>query len=203
MDEQCVIKEAYEYIEPLFTEDVTGHGMDHMKRVALWARKLALQEGESPFLAELAAILHDVDDEKLRFDPIKSREDRNRKLREWGLSEEECNQVENAIETVSFRKGAVPETLLGKVLQDADRLDAVGAIGIARTFAFGGAKGQKIHSEDPEERTSIQHFHEKLVHLKDNMHTESGRQEAICRHQTIMRFLEEFTRETKIQEGKG
>ncbi|WP_079480012.1 HD domain-containing protein [Halobacillus salinus] len=198
MDQEHVIKQAHEYIEPFFEEDVTGHGVDHMKRVALWAKRLAIQEEESPFLAELAGLLHDLDDAKLSSNTQRAKADRKAKLQAWGLSKENCDRIENAIETVSFQKGRIPETMLGKVLQDADRLDAIGAVGIARTFAFGGAKGQKIHSKDDGEKTSISHFYEKLLHIKEKMNTDTGRKEAEYRHKTIERFLVEFERETMV-----
>ncbi|MCA0970405.1 HD domain-containing protein [Halobacillus litoralis] len=198
-----VIQKALHYIQPLFEKDATGHDLDHMKRVARWSRELALREGADPTLAELAGLLHDVDDAKLSQNPDASRRERREKLLEWGLSDAQVEEIEQAIETVSFRKGKVPASTLGKVLQDADRLDAMGAVGIARTFAFGGAKGQMIHSDDPGAGTSVQHFHDKLLHLLHLMNTDSGRQEAEHRHETMTAFLNEFNREYYALGGKS
>lgn len=100
----------------------------------------------------------------------------------------------NAINTHSFSRGLPPASLEGAILQDADRLDAMGAIGIARCFAYGGARGRPIY--DPDDPTnSVQHFYDKLLRLRDGMHTAEGRRLAEERHAFMEQFLQQFWRE--------
>lgn len=104
-----------------------------------------------------------------------------------------------AINTHSFSRGAPPTSIEGAILQDADRLDAMGAIGIARCFAYGGARGRAIY--DPEDPTnSIQHFYDKLLRLRDGMHTAEGRRLAEARHRVMEQFLAHFWREWEGEE---
>ncbi|SEH80297.1 uncharacterized protein SAMN05192559_104213 [Halobacillus karajensis] len=193
MDQMAVLQQITQYINQLFHEDASGHDAVHMKRVAKWARRLALDEGEDPFLCEVAAWLHDVGDYKLFRDPAKVIEERNQWLFKLGFSTKEKDIIHDAIATVSFSKGSLPSSRIGAIVQDADRLDAIGAVGIARAFAFGGANNQPIYNEDG--LGSIDHFHEKLLRLKKQMNTENGRIEAEKRHQFMLHFLEEFHRE--------
>ncbi|MBA2173933.1 HD domain-containing protein [Halobacillus locisalis] len=199
MNQSDVLRKTKEYIYMKFSKDVTGHGPDHMERVATWCRTLAREESEDPFLAELAGWLHDVDDQKLVQDPKQAREERMEWLLECGLTKDDVNAVEEAIDTVSYRKGKKPTTRLAEIVQDADRLDAIGAIGIARTFAFGGSKGQLLHSDDPDEPTSIRHFHDKLLRIHSLMNTTSGKREASHRHELVLQFLREYEREQNIK----
>ena len=103
---------------------------------------------------------------------------------------DKAERIITAINAVSFsrNRGKKPETLEGKTVQDADRLDAIGAVGIARTFAFGGEHGRSLDA-------SIQHFYDKLLLLKDEMNTKSGRELAEDRHSFMVRFLEEYRKE--------
>ena len=101
------------------------------------------------------------------------------------------------IDRISFSRNTLPpDTLEGKCVQDADRLDALGAIGVARTFAFGGSHGRAIHDPEGEDRSSsIAHFYDKLLLLKDRMNTETGRRMALHRHEYLKNFLAEFLSE--------
>ncbi|MFZ2774291.1 MAG: phosphohydrolase, partial [Trichococcus flocculiformis] len=114
------------------------------------------------------------------------------------LSDSVIEQVIYIVNNLSFKQGKnkhVLETIEGRIVQDADRLDAIGAIGIARAFAYGGHKDRPLydpeHSEDPDSDT-IGHFHEKLLLLKDGMHTEAGKQKAVARHTRMEQFLKDF-----------
>ncbi|MCA1009411.1 HD domain-containing protein [Halobacillus halophilus] len=198
MEKDHRLKRMETYVKKQFEQDTTGHGFDHMKRVALWSRKLADEEEVDPVLAEAAGWLHDIGDEKLFINPDKAVEERNRLLLEWNFTPFQKNEIEKAIETVSFRKGKKPSSYLGAVVQDADRLDAIGAIGIARAFTYGGAKGQRIDNEEGDASSSIQHFHDKLLKLSGMMNTESGRQEAERRHRFMEEYLLEFKREKQL-----
>ena len=109
------------------------------------------------------------------------------------MQEEEIERICEVINSVSFsrNRGKTPSTLEGKIVQDADRLDALGAVGIARTFAYGGEHGRPMQE-------SIQHFHDKLLLLKDLMNTETGRRLAEKRHAVLEEFLREFEEETGV-----
>ena len=182
--------EALAYIRSLFDGNSDGHGFDHSCRVWRNAMKIAETEaGCDPCVVALAAILHDADDHKL----FSTENNANARafLNAHDVPQETIERICEAINAVSFQKnkGKKPETLEGRIVQDADRLDAIGAIGIARTFSFGGAHGRSPQS-------SIQHFHEKLLLLKDLMNTKAARQMAESRHAFMEDFLKEWADET-------
>lgn len=188
------------YIKSTFDSDATGHDFEHMQRVASWSKQLADSEGADSFLCEVTGWLHDIGDLKLFDHPKKAIQDRDHLLEELGFTQEEVLQIDEAISTVSFSKGGKPQTHLGAIVQDADRLDALGAVGIARTFAYGGARGQKLYSESENITNSVQHFYDKLLHLSSLMNTESGMEEAQRRHRFMEKFLKEFKREQSYPE---
>ena len=189
-DEEKLIKEAREYARALFKRAGGSHDFEHTLRVFENAMKIA--EGEPSCdrnLAGLEALLHDVDDHKL----FSTENNANARafLEAHGVSPEMTERICRDITSVSFSKnrGRRPETPEGRVVQDADRLDAMGAVGIARTFAYGGEKGRPL-------KDSVAHFHEKLLLLKDLMNTEAGRALAKERHAFMLSFLEELEKET-------
>lgn len=201
MEQKEVLKKIEHFVEKHFNQDSSGHDVEHMKRVAVWARNIAIEEGDDPFLCEVAGWLHDIGDRKLFKNPEEAVRGRDDLLRTVGFSEQDVETIGSAIETVSFSKGQVPCSLTGTIVQDADRLDAMGAIGIARAFAYGGTRNQPIYSSGGQ--SSIGHFHEKLIHLSTLMNTESGKKEAEYRHHFMVRFLEEFDREQQLgKEGE-
>jgi uncharacterized protein len=187
---------ALEWISGLFGEDATGHDVHHTLRVYRMAMRLAEAEGADRELAGLAAMLHDADDPKLS-DSGDGLPNARAFMEEQGIAPAQAEAVCTIIGEVSFSKnrGRRPSTIEGMVVQDADRLDAIGAIGIARTFAFGGNRGQAIHEPDRTSGTSIAHFHEKLLKLKDLMNTDEARRIAEERHRYMEAFLLEFREE--------
>lgn len=194
MQTDRITQEAIEYIRALFRGNADGHGFDHCLRVWRSAMMIAESEACDPQVVSLVALLHDADDHKL----FKTEHNANarRFLEAQGIPAEMADRVCEAINAVSFskNKGKRPETAEGRIVQDADRLDALGAIGIARTFAYGGG-----HGRPPED--SIAHFHEKLLLLKDMMNTQKAREIAEERHAFMEEFLREWDRETKIPEA--
>ena len=179
---------AIAYIEELFQGNSGGHDAAHSMRVYQNALRIAQSEpaGDTEIIS-LAALLHDADDHKL------FHTENNANARKF-LAEhhvEKAEEIIAAIRSVSFsqNRGKRPETLEGKIVQDADRLDAIGAVGIARTFAFGGEHGRSLAS-------SIQHFYDKLLLLKDEMNTSAARKIAEERHAYMIGFLKEYFRET-------
>lgn len=181
---------AIEFVRVLFRGNAGGHDDSHTMRVYKNALQIAEAEKDADLeIVTLGALLHDADDHKL----FQTENNANARafLKQQNVPQEKAEQIIKAINSVSFsqNRGRRPETLEGKIVQDADRLDALGAVGVARTFAYGGEHGRSLDS-------SIAHFHEKLLLLKDEMNTETGRKLAEERHAFLLRFLEEYTKET-------
>ena len=188
--EDLIIKEAIEYIKELFEGNSDGHDADHTLRV--YKNAMAIAKGEENcdlYTIALAALLHDVDDYK-NFS-TENFANARKFLKEHGVSQDKEDEICSIIDSVSFSKnrGNSPRTLEGKIVQDADRLDAIGAIGIARTFAFGGKHERSLDS-------SIEHFHEKLLLLKDMMNTKTATEIALKRHDFMLIFLKEYKEES-------
>lgn len=216
MDRRRIIEKADEFVRGVLERDSSGHDWWHIHRVretSLWLEKM---EGPADrFVIELAALLHDIDDWKITGSDLL---DGPQQARKWmvssGLDVEHVEAICRIISEVSFQGAAVRtpvSSIEGKIVQDADRLDALGAIGIARAFAYGGSTGQPIHdpSTEPVEHrsfsqyrqsrtTTVNHFHEKLFLLQDRFNTETAR--LIARQRTeymkefICRFHSEWTR---------
>ena len=188
-----LIEKAKEYARTVFAGDSGGHDFDHTMRVYRMAVLLAEDEGADRETAALAALLHDVDDRKISPDTCESQGRARDFLHSHSVDAEMTEMVLRIIAQVSFSGGKVPDTLEGKCVQDADRLDAMGAIGIARTFAYGGSKGRRLHDPAGEDKTtSVQHFYDKLLRLEALMNTESGRKLARDRHVYMEAFLTRF-----------
>lgn len=189
-----MIEKAIAYAKALFSGDSSGHDFDHTMRVYRMALRIAKEEGADMETVSLAALLHDVDDRKLSPQTWESKDNAVRFLQENGVEEGKIRTIVEMISQISFSSGkGTPTTLEGKCVQDADRLDAVGAIGIGRAFAFGGSRGRVIH--DPtggDKTTTIQHFYDKLLLLKDLMNTSTARNLAQQRHEFMCAFLDQF-----------
>ncbi len=209
MKQAEIIKKTVQYVQNTLKGDGTGHDWWHIHRVRKTALQLAKQENADLFIVELAALLHDIADHKFHGgdENIGSRTAR-KWLQKLSLEATTIDHICDIIRGVSF-KGAEVETPMptieGKVVQDADRLDALGAIGIARTFAYGGHKDRELYNpdikpvkhhsfEDYKNNTAptLNHFYEKLFLLKDRMNTETGRQIAESRHEFMEEFVERF-----------
>jgi uncharacterized protein len=197
------------YIKQYFEGEGSGHDWWHISRVRNLSLKISEKEGGNIFIIEMAALLHDLDDWKL------TNNNNNAKAQEWlkkmDVAKPDAKMILEIIEQVSF-KGAGVETkatsLEAQIVQDADRLDAIGAIGIARTFAYGGNKKRIMYNPDikPEMHVSfeaykkttaptINHFYEKLLLLKDLMNTKSAIEIAEKRHYFMENFLLQFFNE--------
>lgn len=190
MSKDTIISEASDYVRELFAGNSDGHGADHAMRVYHNAQKIMETYPEADaFIVSLSALLHDADDHKL----FNTENNLNARLfmEKNDLPPDTIEQICMTINSVSFSKnrGRSPETLEGKIVQDADRLDAIGAIGIARTFAYGGNAGRPLAD-------SIKHFYDKLLLLKNEMNTEAAKDIAQKRHEYMTGFLEEYYEET-------
>lgn len=210
MTQAEIIQKTQDFLKEKFATESSGHDYWHMYRVWKLAKHIATKEkGVDTFTLELAALLHDIADWKFADG---DEEAGPKAAREWleslAVDDAVIRHIEDIIRNVSF-KGANVETKLdtieGKIVHDADKLDAIGAIGIGRTFAYGGAKGRPMHDPNvtAEQHSSfeayknsnsptINHFYEKLLLLKDRMFTETGKQLAQHRHEHMEAFLQEF-----------
>lgn len=195
MDKQKVLINTYAFVKKEFLGEGTGHDYFHLKRVVENALKIGKAENANLFLVELSAWLHDVGDYKLHDGVDRSEELVKEFLLTQNLSDELIDKVNEIISQVSFSKANSVTSLEAKIVQDADRLDAIGAIGIARAFAFGGSRGRELWNPDQPESTSVQHFYDKLLKLKDLMNTETAKVIAEKRHRFLEEFLDQFYEE--------
>ncbi|WP_255220686.1 HD domain-containing protein [Terribacillus saccharophilus] len=198
MEQKRQLEEMERYAYTIFRKDATGHDFYHMKRVAKMGRKIAFEEGADPFLTEAIGWMHDIGDHKLFDEPADSVAEAHGFLRRIGLEDNVIQDIFQACRNISFSRGRTPDTVEGKIIQDADRLDAIGAIGIARTFAFGGAASRLIHWPNDPKHSSVQHFYDKLLKLKDTLHTKTALRMAESRHAYMQDFLNRFFEEWEM-----
>ncbi len=218
MPQLSVVTRTRDFIRGKFENDATGHDWWHIERVWRTARWLAEQEGADLLVVDLAALLHDVADWKFHAGDETAGP---RAAREWlvaeGVSPPVVEHVCEIIACISFKGAGVPTPMAsveGEVVQDADRLDAIGAIGIARTFAYGGHAGNVLH--DPhtpplmhasfadyksKSCSTINHFHEKLLLLRERMNTAAARRLAADRHAFMEEFLNRFDEQWRFPEA--
>jgi uncharacterized protein len=214
-----LVSRAEAFVRERCAADSGGHDFHHILRVRALSLRIARAHGADPFITEFAALLHDVADPKLNDSPEAGLKALAGFLSGCGLDPVRRAKVEAVIERVSFGReldgAAEPKSPELMAVQDADRIDALGAIGIARTFAYGGSKGQPMHDPDLPPRkgldqkayragksSSVNHFHEKLFTLKDRLNTDAGRALALERHRFMEEFLERFMAEWK-GDGEG
>ena len=209
MNKRKVVDKTAKYVESKLSGEGSGHDWWHVYRVWKNAIHIGKQEKADMFVVELAALLHDIADWKFTDgdETVGPRLARGW-LENLGVGKKVVDHVCDIIATSSFKGAGVKsemKTLEGKVMQDADRLDAIGAIGIGRTFAYGGHKGREMYNPNikPEFHTSaeqyknnitptINHFYEKLLLLKDLMNTKTGKKIATARHRYMEGYLKQF-----------
>ena len=212
MNQETIILKTVEFVKQTLAGAEGGHDWWHIYRVWKLAKHIAETENANLFVVELGALLHDIADSKFNdgdeeAGPRKAREF----LNSLGVDEPVIKQVDNIITHISFKGGNESQSFKSPeldIVQDADRLDAIGAIGIARTFNYGGFKNREIYnpeikpnlhmSKEEYKQSSaptLNHFYEKLLLLKDRMNTQSGQQMAAERHRFMESFLDEFYKE--------
>lgn len=212
MDKKIIIERTKEYVRGKLSGEGSGHDWWHVYRVWKTALNIAEKEGADLFIVELSALLHDIADWKFNEgDESIGSIVASQWLRGLEVDEAIIEQVADIIKNVSF-KGAKVESKMksieGSVVQDADRLDAVGAIGIARTFAYGGYMGREMYNPDVKPQMhetfeqyknnvnpTINHFYEKLLLLKELMNTETAKILAAERHGFMEEYLDRFFKE--------
>lgn len=208
MKEEKILQEVATYVERKLSGEGSGHDWWHIVRVRKLAEKLALAEGGDSFICQLAALVHDLVDDKLVADEGLALAEVRDLLTRVGVAANQTDQVLTIIQSISYKGGNqnhLDLTLEGQIVQDADRLDAMGAIGVARTMAYSGHHQRIIH--DPEvavrqnmtldqyrshQGTAITHFYEKLLLLKDLMNTKTAKELAKGRHAFLEAYLDQF-----------
>lgn len=200
-----MIAQTLDYATEQLAGQGAGHGMDHVLRVLHSARIIQAEVGGDPMIVDLAAILHDVGDAKFHGGVERSAEFSREILNRLGAPSTLIEHVAQIVDNISFRKRskAQPLTLEGQIVQDADRLDALGAIGIVRTIEYGAVTGQPFHATDNSTlKTGIGHFHEKLFKLRNLMNTDAGRRLAVDRERFMQTFLDQFHSECGLAEDQ-
>ena len=187
----------------------SAHDFEHVMRVYKNAQKICILENANEKLVLSAALLHDIvsyskSDKCSKLSSIQSAKKSEQILKKYNFSKEEIGIISDAIRDHSFSQNTTPRTLEGKILQDADRLDALGAIGIARVFATGGSLKRPFYNIDdpfcktrtPDDKTwTVDHFFQKLLKLESLMNTKSGKIEAKKRTSTLKEFLKQLKQE--------
>ena len=213
MKNQQAVNKTADFIKKKFTDDTTGHDWWHMYRVWQLAKHISKEEkGADPLVVELAALLHDIADWKFHSGDFEAGPKAARQwLESLNVDERTIQHIEEIVRNISFKGANIKpnlKTLEGQIVHDADKLDAMGAVGIARTFVFGGAHGRSLYDPDQphlkeytfvlsehNKTSAIHHFYEKLLLLKDRMYTKTGKKMAQHRHAYLESYLEEFYKE--------
>lgn len=205
-----IIQNALEYAKKVFENEGSGHDFWHTLRVYNLATTICKKEDADLFVVQLTALLHDVDDIKIFGGEMGQYTNAKKFMESEGLSNEVISRVCDIISKMSFKGKEIDliDTIEGKIVQDADRLDGIGAIGIARVFTYGGHISREIHNPDikalenmskeeyiKNKGTSINHFYEKLFKLKDLMNTNEAKKIAESRHEYLMQYLDRFYKE--------
>ena len=187
----------------------SAHDFEHVMRVYKNAQKICILENANEKLVLSAALLHDIvsypkSDKRSKLSSIQSAKKSEQILKKYDFSKDEIGIISDAMCDHSFSQNTTPRTLEGKILQDADRLDALGAIGIARVFATGGSLKRPFYNIDdpfcktrtPDDKTwTVDHFFQKLLKLESLMNTKSGKIEAKKRTSTLKEFLKQLKQE--------
>ena len=205
MNHKEIIQTVQKEMKEFFTQEHTGHDWYHIERVWKNAKKIAVHYPEvNQLQIELAALLHDRYDHKIVSNVEQANLEVRNLLLQHGLSEDLIKKILYSIDAVGFRNGKnplQPISIEDKIVQDADRLDAIGAIAIARTFVYSGAHQRPIYTGEPLdvlekahdlEDTAIGHFYEKLLTLSDTLHTPEAREIAKGRHEFMKEYLTQF-----------
>ena len=200
-----IIARAAEYVKEKFENEYSGHDWFHTLRVFRAATRIAEAEGADLVTVQLAALLHDVDDRKLSPETYEDKANARTFLSANNVDESKIDEICRIIGEISFAESCVPSTLEGKCVQDADRLDAIGAVGIARAFAYGGNHNRLMYHPDiapnvnmskeeyvKSNSTTVNHFYEKLFKLTDMMNTDTAKLIAKERDAYMKDFIAEF-----------
>jgi len=213
---QTIICKVFRLAKDFHSSDTTGHDWWHIFRVWNLAKYIADNEGANREIVEMAALLHDMDDHKIDGADWQNLPNARKVLESVGINREQTERVVAVIGEVSFKGANVntkPTTNEACAVQDADRLDAIGAIGVARAFAYGGSKQRELynpneapnmHATFEEYKNSkgctLNHFYEKLFLLKEKLNTPTAKRIAVSRHRYMKGFVEQFLAEWNFED---
>lgn len=206
--QQCIILNIQSFVRQKLADDFSGHDMAHIERVVKLARRILQHEPNANyFIVVVSAYLHDVIDEKVVADVDQAVRELLTYLKSQKINDDEIKTIFDIIDNMSYRKNLTEKKVLsleGQIVQDADRLDALGAIGIGRTFYYGGNKHNIMYDPNIPPRTLldensykqpstvINHFYEKLFLLKSMMNTDTAKKIALKRHKFLVDFVKIF-----------
>lgn len=189
----------------LLENEYSGHDFLHVLRVFDYANLLQKLYGGDEFIISLAALLHDADDKKLFPETYENKTNAISIMNKYKIEASICDEVIKIISCISFSEGKIPNTIEGKIVQDADRIDAIGAIGIARCFSFGGSNKRPIYKIDDFDRenifvsdSSLAHFFNKLLSVCDKMNTDYAKIDAIRRTEFLKEYLTQLFSEINL-----
>lgn len=209
--QHATLKQIHHYVQNKLEHDKSGHDMAHIERVVKLA--LTIQQTETntdPFIVAVSAYVHDIIDDKVTENTAQERAELITLLQTLSFNQTQQQAIFAIIDNMSYRKNLNGKKMLspeGEIVQDADRLDAIGAIGIGRAFYYGGNKHHLMHDPAIPPRSSlteqdyrypntvINHFYEKLLRLKDQLNTETAKKIADKRHQILVNFVQQFEQE--------
>lgn len=206
--QQCIILNIQSFVRQKLADDFSGHDMAHIERVVKLAQRILQHEPNANyFIVVVSAYLHDVIDEKVVADVDQAVRELLTYLKSQKINDDEIKTIFDIIDNMSYRKNLTEKKVLsleGQIVQDADRLDALGAIGIGRTFYYGGNKHNIMYDPNIPPRTLldensykqpstvINHFYEKLFLLKSMMNTDTAKKIALKRHKFLVDFVKIF-----------
>ncbi|CAC97119.1 HD domain-containing protein [Listeria innocua] len=201
MNKEEIILSAKNWMHSHFENETTGHDWSHIKRVWKLSKEIQSKEGGDLFTIELAALFHDYSDIKLTTDEQEATKTLINWMETKEIPSELIKKIIRIIQSVSFKKGKntfKALTIEEKIVQDADRLDAIGAIGIARTFTYGGAHNREIANQNNPKNTTLQHFYDKLLLIKDQLNTETAKTIAKEKQKIMQDFIQALEKELKV-----
>lgn len=202
------LEKLTEYVKKRLEND-SAHDFEHIMRVLKNATTILRKEKGDIRMITAAVLLHDIisypkSDPRSKNSSLESAEESKKILKKYDFDQDEIRIISDAIRDHSFSKGVIPQTLVGKILQDADRLDALGSIGIARTFAVGGSENRQFYNKDdpfckkrsPDDKSwTLDHFYKKLLLLEKTMNTKTARALAKKRITIMKKFLDQLKKE--------
>lgn len=190
-NEKEIVESTKQFVYEQMNSETSGHDYEHSLRVYRMVNYLAEGLPVNSFVMSIAALVHDLIDTKIIADENEAIQTVNYFLEGEGVIQRDIESILEIITTISYRKNSALDSLEAEIVQDADRLDAMGAIGIARAFTFGGNNDQLIYSAESDD-TTVQHFYDKLLKLYELLNTEKAKEIGMKRHQLMQDYLIEL-----------
>lgn len=195
------LEKVIEYASEKLITELVAHDFSHSLRVMKIANHIAQKTSENVDLEviNVAGLTHDIIDKKVACNVNEAIDNLTKELLNIGYDVKQVEHILEIIQNMSYSSGKTPKSLEGKIVQDADRLEAVGAVAIARTFAYGGKLNRLLYKEE-DPNCSVAHFYDKLLLLKDTMNTKVGKELAVSRHNFMEEYLKQFYKEINLED---